>query len=247
MGADYRFSADRLERIALMETRHFWFVGRRALQERLLRRYLGNRPCLALDLGCGTGLATRLLMAEGHKVVAMDMRPEGLAAIRRDHPESWVVRADVTRLPLTDSTFDLVLLLDVLEHTDDLSVMDEVRRVLRPGGVAFVSVPAMPWLWSSRDEAAGHRRRYTRRLCRDLMEQAGLQIMELLFYQCLLFPVVLVTRLLGRRSRYSVDLEERPVPVINSLFSAINRVEATLGRVVPWPWGSTLIAVCRKD
>lgn len=240
------FSLDRLQRIGRMESRHFWFVGRRAVAERLLDKHSREATWQVLDLGCGTGMMANLLEERGHRVVALDLRPEGLAAIRTANPRLSVVQADVTKLPLANACCDLVLLLDVLEHADDRRVMAEVFRVLRPGGIALATVPAMPWLWSRRDEAAGHLRRYARRPFTVLLENAGLRVEEMLYYQCLLFPPVVITRLLGRFGNAPADMEERPIPVLNALLCRISRLEVILGRIIRWPWGSTLAAVCRK-
>jgi SAM-dependent methyltransferase len=241
------FTGDRLAQLARMERWHFWFVGRRALVDGLLERH-GVRPELrVLDLGCGTGLMLRRLERRGCRVVGVDMRPEGLRQLRHTSPGSPTVQADATRLPFAGDSFDALLLLDIVEHVDDRALLAEVRRVLRPGGVAVLTVPAFPWLWSFRDEAAGHLRRYTRRGLVRSVAAAGLAVREVRYYQFLLFPLVVATRWLGRRGAAMRDAEERPGGALNALLSRVNRLEAALGRFVPWPWGSSLAAVCVKE
>jgi SAM-dependent methyltransferase len=156
------------------------------------------------------------------------------------------MRADATRLPIADNVFGAVLLLDVLEHVDDHAALAEVHRVLRPGGVAVITVPAVPWLWSYRDEAAGHLRRYGRRQLVQAITGARLAVLAVQYYQCLLFPLVAATRLLGRRGPRLRDLEERPSRRLNSMMAWVNLTEVRLGDAIPWPWGSSLVAVCRK-
>jgi len=242
----YRFGIDRLSRLSQIERTHFWFVGRRALIGRLLRKYLGDKAKLVLDLGCGTGMMVDVLMRQGYQVLGLDLRPEGLYAIHKTLPRSWLLQAEATQLPLAENVFDVLLLLDVLEHVNDQVLLREVHRVLRPGGLAMVTVPAMPWLWSSRDEAAGHLRRYTRRQLKSVLEKTGLRVEETLYYQCLFFPLILFTRFLGHRRMASVNLEEQPPQVLNALMTWISKLEVKLGSVVPWPWGSTLVAACRR-
>lgn len=142
--------------------------------------------------------------------------------------------------------FDVVVALDVLEHTEDQSATAEIVRVLKPGGIVIVTVPALPWLWSTRDERAGHRRRYSRRGLVRLLQTHGLQVADVRFYQCLLLPAVIAMRLAGRCWSRTLALEERPTASINRLCLAVNRLEVRLGDHVAWPWGSSVAAVGRK-
>ncbi|HEY0005136.1 MAG TPA: class I SAM-dependent methyltransferase [Pyrinomonadaceae bacterium] len=243
---NYGFSAERLERLAEIERWHFWFVGRRALIDKLLAVHLKMPGATVLDLGCGTGLMLESLTLRGNLAIGLDLRPEGLAATRRDLPAARLLRADATSLPLADASCDAILLLDILEHLDDRALLKEVKRTLRPGGLLVLTVPALPWLWSYRDLAAGHLRRYRRGELCALLEESGLRIQEMRYYQCLLFPLVALTRLGGRRGPAARDMEERPISFLNSLLTWVNRLEVKLGQLIRWPIGSSLVAVCRK-
>jgi SAM-dependent methyltransferase len=136
-------------------------------------------------------------------------------------------------------------LLDVLEHVDDTRALAEARRVLRPGGLLLITVPAMPWLWSYRDRAAGHRRRYTRSALRRLAEDCGFEVAELRYYQCALLPLVAASRLGGRRNSSFEYAEERPPRLLNELFSWINGAEARLHADLPW--GTSLAAAWHRS
>ncbi len=248
------FSAERLRKITDIEERHFWFVGRRAWLQSMLTRYMGSAKDV-LDLGCGSGFNARELSRRGLRVVALDGRPEGLRSLVGDNASAHksnlsqdvaAIQADATHLPFRDGSFDAVVMLDVMEHTDDIALVREVYRVLRDGGMLFLTVPAMPWLWSQRDVGAGHRRRYTRSGLKRLLSRDGWKVKQISWYQCLLFPLVLATRLAARRQRGPVEMEEKIFPVINGFLSRVNRIEAGMGTVIPWPWGSSLAAVCQK-
>ncbi|HEV2891469.1 MAG TPA: class I SAM-dependent methyltransferase [Frankiaceae bacterium] len=137
---------------------------------------------LLLDLGCGSA------WLGGHfpRYVGVDDHPEALAGSR-----ARVVRGDVARLPLADATFDAVVCKDVLEHVaDPRLVIREVRRVLRPGGRVYVSVPdAQRWVW----EDYTHVRPYPRRALRRLLTDEGLTV-ERLGHESVMAGVGIVSR-----------------------------------------------------
>jgi SAM-dependent methyltransferase len=243
--APVSFPSARLSRLAQLERWHFWFVARRKLLDRLLKTAHPHGVARVLDVGCGTGMNAAVLRAHARRVIAVDYRPEGLEACRQRPSDTFFVRANATHLPFADGIFDAVTVLDVLEHVDDESALHEIRRVLRPGGSILVTVPAMPWLWSYRDEAAGHLRRYGRRGLLQLLKGCRLELNRVTYYQCLLFPLVLV-RLFGRKSSAARDREEAPLPVLNAVLCWISRVEVQLTRFVSWPFGSSIVAVCRR-
>jgi SAM-dependent methyltransferase len=240
------FSPARLSRLADIERHHFWFVARRQLLDVLLRSAVPAGVGTALDVGCGTGANAAVLRSHARDVIGVDFRPEGIATARQQHcADASFVRGDASRIPFADGAFDVVTALDVLEHVDDEAALEEIVRVLRPGGTIIVSVPAMPWLWSYRDVDAGHRRRYARGGLLQLFRKSRLQVHRLNYFQCLLFPLVL-TRVVRRESRAARDREDAPAPMVNSVLTWISRFEVRLSRVVTWPFGSSLVAVCRK-
>jgi ubiquinone/menaquinone biosynthesis C-methylase UbiE len=216
------------------------------LLDHLFDKYLNLNGELVLDIGCGTGLMVERLSLRGHQVLGLDVRPEGLQATRLKSPQSLLLQAEATSLPVSANSFNAIILLDVLEHVDDQKLLAEVERALQPGGIAFLTVPAMPWLWSYRDEAAGHMRRYTRNRLATVLSKARLRVKEMRYYQFLLFPLVASSRLLGRTSPRMRDFEDNPLPAFNLPLAWINKTEAKLSRYISWPWGSSLVAVCQK-
>ena len=100
------------------------------------------------DLGCATGTFAARVARTGPIVTAVDVSEENLAHLARLHGDLvrrgrlQPVRADLTSLPFDPHAFDLVFCLEVLEHVqDDRAAVDEIARVLRPGGQLVLSVP----------------------------------------------------------------------------------------------------------
>lgn len=213
----------------------------------LIKRHTPRSDLFILDVGCGTGQMILRLAEEGHRSLGIDIFVDD-QLVSNPHPKMVCFSlGTATNLPLAAESFDLVLSLDVLEHVDDSIALDQIFRVLIPGGVGIFSVPAFPWLWSYRDEGAGHLRRYTKTGLVQNVKRVGFSIMEVKYYQFFLFPLVILTRLIGRKNEVWRDREERPTGILNRLLHMINDFEVRLSKLISFPWGSTLVVVCRKS
>lgn len=105
---------------------------------RLLRLSPRSR---VLDLGCAFGYGTRQLRGR-YETYGHDLSTDYVERARRSVPGAAFTQGPADRVPYPDGFFDGVLLLDVLEHVpDEGDVVDEIARVLRPGGRLVVSVP----------------------------------------------------------------------------------------------------------
>jgi SAM-dependent methyltransferase len=235
------------EAMLALDERHWWYHGRR----RVLRAVLGgldlsNGPRV-LDAGCGSGRTLDELarLGEAH---GMELNPSGVAAARaRGH---HVLEGRVEAIPYEDASFDLVTCLDVIEHTDDVAALGELRRVTRPGGRLVVTVPAHPRLWSRHDEVNGHRRRYTRESLRRSAEATGWSVERLTGFNVVYLAPAALVRLArregpGSNGGGSSELELTP-RALDSLLELPFRLEAALvRRGVDLPPGLSLLAVLR--
>lgn len=238
---------DEYRRMYEAEDTYWWFVSRRRLARRLLQRS-GAPAGPLLDLGCGTGAATRFF-AEAlpdRQVVGADFSPEALRfATERGLPH--LVRANAETLPFINEGFGTIVSLDLLEHVaDDAAATREVYRCLKPGGVFVVNVPAYRWLWGAHDTALMHYRRYSAREVRALLGGAGFHVERLSHTVFLLFPLVLLQRVMAKlRRSQGVNLPRVPDPLNTALIRLLD-FEGWLVERMPLPWGSSLTAVARK-
>ncbi len=224
-----------MERLYSMEKSHFWSRARLHLILDLLRTLSPGKQ--VLDVGCGTGHLVARLEETDFIATGIDPQP----AFFSSHT-SQLIQASAEKLPFPQESFDAVVMADVLEHLEEEAPLGEAFRVLVPGGILLLTVPAFPWLWSRRDERARHLRRYRTKDLHSIAHRFNGKLIDLRFYQCLLFPLFLLSRWL----RISPDKETALPSWLNSLFFQINRLELWLGKWVRWPWGSSLIAVIKK-
>ena len=124
------------------------------------------------------------------------MSPDALEFSRRANRN--VSRASLTELPFANASFDLVTSFDVLQHVpvdESARAVNEIYRVLRPGGVAFLRVSAYQWMRSAHDDALDVKRRFSLKELTEEMRRAGFQIRRATYANTLLFPVAVGKRL----------------------------------------------------
>jgi SAM-dependent methyltransferase len=240
------------EQYARIQDDHWWFVGRRKIISTVLNAGLepesgdGRR---ILDVGCGTGTNLRELQRFG-TVKGIDTEPAAVEFCHRQG-ESDVELVDGTELPFPGASFDLVTLLDVIEHVEKEQVLlSEVGRVLAPGGRILVTVPAYAWMWGAQDELSHHYRRYTRRGLLASFKNAGFEPLRVSYFNTFLFPPIAAIRLLRRLrpppAELHSDLElNRPGP-LNSLLSRLFGLEAPLLRRMNLAFGVSIIGLAGR-
>ena len=246
----------RLEEYELMykiESTYWWFLGKRWLMMKLLRERLGGRQdAVILDVGCGTGRNLEALSELGD-TRGCDISSEALDFCRRRGLSNLTLQVDPHSLPFDSGTFDLVTALDVIEHVDDdLRMLAEIARVLKPSGLALLTVPAHPRLWTVHDEALQHRRRYARGPLRQKVEAAGLRVDLLSGMNGLLLPVMIPVRflrhgLVGRKEATSDPHLQLPA-FLDHLFLAVFKSEWPAVRMGLLPFGlSFIVLACRRE
>src|SRR5437764_731092 len=201
-----------IEQMYQIENHHWWFVGKRLLVAVLLGEVLDTRGLRILDIGCGTG-AVLAHLKERARAVGVDHSPLALAYCRK-RGLALLACADGERLPFVPASFDVILMLDVLEHAiDDVGLLRAVGALLRPGGMVLVSVPAFQGLWSPHDEVLHHLRRYTARGLRRVMNEAGFVVERLTYTNVAAFPpAVLGLAAAGSVVAVAPGLREGDVP-----------------------------------
>jgi SAM-dependent methyltransferase len=179
--------------------RHPWWLARARFVLALLDQLNICPPATILEAGCGWGTNLEAFEAAGYQITGLDVSRKTLDCLDRD--DRRLVEADLTKaLPKGLPTYDCVLALDVIEHIDDdRHAARELGRLLKPGGRAIFSVPALPELYSEFDEVQGHRRRYTGESLRACLEGAGLIIEDMLWWGQWMVRVLRARKTCSRR------------------------------------------------
>jgi 2-polyprenyl-3-methyl-5-hydroxy-6-metoxy-1,4-benzoquinol methylase len=190
-----------------------------------------------LNIGCGGGAYNRVATDLGLRVSACE--PEQAAyemALRACPPGCEVRHCGVLDLRPERDAADLLVMHDVLEHIeDDAGAAAHLARLLRPGGRAVISVPALQWLFGQHDELLGHYRRYTRRTLRRVLEP-HFAIRRMRYFGAAFIPIALYFSVLARK----------PYPVQQSGKGAASKVLGAVCEVekrIPFPLGTSLLAV----
>jgi SAM-dependent methyltransferase len=151
---------------------------RKLLLEKLIP--LNGQGRRALDGGCSTGGATRILLERGYEVHGIDLSPYAITRLEQTLPPDQRPRfhgrvGDLLEIR-PSCRYDLIVLAEVLEHVeDDLDLLKRAREWLSAEGSLIITVPADPALWSSADVYSNHHRRYTPDQLTALVREAGLR------------------------------------------------------------------------
>ncbi len=239
---------DEYELMFRVEDTHWWYRAlHRLIRDTLDAHLPAWRKASILDAGCGTGAILQQL-GNPQRHVGVDLSAEAVGFCHRRGLFN-VTRADVGALPFADASFDAVICLSVLYHqwvTDPGTTLRELRRVLRPGGLLLINLPAYEFLHSAHDDAVLTARRFTMSNVRQLLLAGGFDIRRLTYWTTLLFPVAVVARTFGG-SRTGRDFDaEAPARLKNAALGAIMSLELSMLRWVSLPFGVALFAVAEK-
>lgn len=225
--------------------KHWWWRAREEiLVDELRRRFPKDAGLSILDVGCGDALFFGRLCEFG-EVEGIESDPELVDPNGPNRARITVAPFDAGFEPRKN--YDLILMLDVLEHLD---VPEQALRraiaLLKPGGIVVVTVPAFRLLWTNHDRLNRHRTRFTKRSFARLARASGMDIITSRYFFVWLAAAKLALRITEAIFRAHPRVPKIPSSGINEVAYRVSRAEEKLDRLLHVPIGSSLLVVGKR-
>ena len=219
-------------------------------------RRLDNDDPVVLDVGCSSGFVLEDLRQALPKagLIGADYLRDPLDALARRTMGLPLLQFDLRKCPLPDACVDGITCLNVLEHIDNEGgALSHLHRILTPGGILHLEVPANPALYDLYDEVLMHHRRYRMRDLVALARAAGFRVAKATHLGFLAYPAFWWVKRRNRRRRPSPPeqkarrvVQQIRATAANPFLSGVFRLETVLSGLVSFPWGIRCILVLRK-
>jgi SAM-dependent methyltransferase len=222
------------------EDRMWWYS---ALHARLGRILAGVQGPI-LDAGCGTGGLLARLGRSDSVGLEYDATAAGRAAVKSG---CRIVRGSVNALPFRSGAFAAVSSADVLCHAavDPAAALHELHRVLRPGGLLVLNLPAYQWLLSAHDRHVHNVRRFTAGSVKEMLKSAGFSQCNVRYWNGLLLPLMVLQRkVLAHHEAAASDVAPFS-PWLDAIFRTVTTCERYLP--MPLPAGGSVLATATRN
>lgn len=234
------------DRMAELDTRHWWYRARREVLAALIARAVKPpKGARILEIGCGTGHNLGMLGQFGDvDAIELDEAARDVASARLGRPVLGARLPGLEGVP--EASYDMVALLDVLEHVEqDRESLASIAKRLKPGGAILITVPAFQWMWSAHDVVNHHQRRYSKRSLRAAIADAGLKADFVGYFNSILFPLAAAARLAGRLTGNQESDDKLPPGPINAVFETLFGLERHAIARLPFTPGVSIAAIVR--
>jgi SAM-dependent methyltransferase len=232
------------QQMADLDERHWWYCARRKIIAELIRREAKlPRNAQILEIGCGTGHNLSMLSGFGH-VDGLELDDEARALSEKRLGRTVMASPLPELAGVPDCHYDLIGAFDVIEHIDDdRAALASIATKLKPTGRFVMTVPAHQWMWTAHDVVNHHKRRYSRRSVKSLIEGSPMRLEKVGYFNSLLFPLAVAERAASRlRGKDDGDVRLPPSP-LNAAFEKVFAAERYLVGRLPLPPGLSLFAV----
>jgi len=235
---------------------HYINVASREHAISRVKRWIASRNPVIIDIGCSSGYTLKLLRARLPEatILGADFIMGPLEKLGESVPDLPLLHFDLRHCPLPDASLDGVILLNVLEHIkEDAAALRQIARILKPGGIAAIEVPAGPGIYDIYDKQLQHFRRYRMRDVVQRVRSAGLEVVERSHLGCLLYPAFWIVKKRNQRHLNAPPDVQKGIVAGNmrqahdsALMNLLMRAESQLRHLVYLPFGIRCLLTCRK-
>lgn len=224
----------------IAEQTHPWFVCRRELIYQLIRTAPKNARIL--EVGCGSGINLLMLKNKGFTNLT------GIEPSKGMKKDIGIPIFD--SLDLLSSKFDLILILDVLEHIpDDGAMLYRLEQILAETGKIIITVPAFKFLWSSHDILNKHYRRYDKKMLCSAVKKTQLKMIRSFYWNFLFFFPIALAKVVKRKSTRRIKSDITPLPkYVSLIYRCLLRIENQYTKMgFNFPFGVSLVSILKKE
>ncbi len=226
------------------EKNHWWFVARREIIFSQICKIKRTKKFTILDFGAGSGTNVEILTKLGNVDVYEDNNKMKIFLKNK-----FKKKNNVKVINKITKKYDLVLAADVVEHIkDDKKIIQNFYDFLKKDGHILITVPAFNFLYSHKDIALKHFRRYRRSNIKKLLIKR-FQIKKLSYFNFLLFLPIALSILIFKikNTKFIKFVETTPTNWINTIFKNIFLIEKYLLKFLNFPFGISIIALAKKN
>lgn len=238
-----------IDELSSFAEENWWHQGRRKILCDMMKKMVGNKQDKQiLDVGCGPG-GTSSHFLEFGKVIGMDSSISAIKhALKKRLDDVFISTIDSQ--PIQGEIFDIITALDVIEHIkDDSKALIELKRIMKKDGVIIITVPAFQFLWSERDIALSHFRRYTIDSLTRTLSESGFRVMRISYFFSFVFPLFFIQRALNGfkvSKKKPKNIVIRFPNTINNLLNKLMSIENLLLKKFNLPFGTSIICIAKR-
>lgn len=232
---------------------HFWFFHRNKIIFDAIAKYCkkSKEDTYILEIGTGAGNISCYLKDKGYKIDASDMYDSALNYMKRKVDGVFIFDLISDKIPCKNLyKYDIVILGDVIEHLENpVSALKKINNFLKRGGAILVTVPALMQLWTPYDNFCGHKKRYNRSNLKKELKDSGYQVQEIKYFMFIPAIILLFQRKFKsvfKKTEKSFSNELRINSFINNFMGFIMSIEYKFGKIINYPFGSSVIIVGKK-
>ena len=212
----------------LAQADHFWMEWRHRVFQRQCKDLAlsVDQPFHGLDIGCGHGVFTKQL--EDNTGWTIDGADVDRGSLERNPIEKGnIYFYDIfDRKEELKEKYDFIVLYDVIEHIDDSKAFLEAAMYhLKPNGYFFINVPACPSLFGPYDVAAGHCRRYTKKMLNDEFTDFPIKTLEIRYWGFTMLPILFLRNLVTPKNQDPQETIDKgfrpPSPLVHKILKGL--------------------------